>query len=810
MLELERRNLRPAIIAMTGSGSESIAVDFMRGGATDYLIKSQITAKNLCAAIRTQLASADARRQILLDSDRGRELNVVLSAELERAAFLVEMERRFAGVLDYDAVLNVATSAAVPFLADVCVVDLINEGALFRRSANSDGNPDSQRRNDAPSMTAAALRLNTAAADALRTGTPIYLGGQAFLDAASKSSDIEAFAQAGIIALAIVPLRISQLSMGAITFGTRSADQFGFADRTIFEDYARRVAAALTNARNVASDIVLRERDDAAQRRLAFSHRISSLIADSPDWQTTLPTLMKALTYSFNDSAAIFSVEQSTNRIRLIAAASQTPEREDLVSRYFVDHRPLIDDRLRSGRATRIEARKPLPSRANGGKTAYSPVSEICVPLLAKGVIVGLLSLLRDRSETIYDLEDLAVATRVGRQVSTHLENARRFKHERGIAQALQLPLLPPELPSVPQLRFAVRYFAGADGVDVGGDWYDVVDVSPQRMVLTIGDVIGTGINAAVAMGQYREVLRAYAFESLSPAAVLTRLNDLVNAQGGEQFATCVLLMLDREARRIDYASAGHPPPMLRLAGGEVRVLDGARAMPIGAWRGTQYVEASVEMPVGSTLVLYTDGLVETRERSASDGVDLLKAALERSRSNVEQMLEDVLRDLAPSRSDDIAILAIEMRLSTSPQHKGWAYQRIDRGTVSTIRAEFDAILALHAAPGSPSFGARVILDELLANIVQHAPGAFRLQLDWVGDNATLRIDDNGPGFALGREFSAPGDPLSTSGRGLFLVNTLGQNLKIVRRPAGGLSISVGLPVDRAPHAASTAVLAPA
>jgi anti-sigma regulatory factor (Ser/Thr protein kinase) len=215
-------------------------------------------------------------------------------------------------------------------------------------------------------------------------------------------------------------------------------------------------------------------------------------------------------------------------------------------------------------------------------------------------------------------------------------------------------------------------------------------------------------------------------------------------------------------------------------------------------------------MPVGATLVLYTDGLVESRRRTAADGVALLKVALGRSRPDIELMLEDILLDLAPSHDDDIAMLAIEMLPQPSASLKRWVYRLIDRATVNVIRSEFDAILASCAAPGSDTFDSRLILDELLANVVRHAPGAFRLELDWSAAAPTLHLHDNGPGFAVGEEFPGPQDLLSVSGRGLFLIGALGGSLKIVRRPSGGLSTSVTLPAYRTPVAGSAAALAPA
>jgi anti-sigma regulatory factor (Ser/Thr protein kinase) len=320
-------------------------------------------------------------------------------------------------------------------------------------------------------------------------------------------------------------------------------------------------------------------------------------------------------------------------------------------------------------------------------------------------------------------------------------------------------------------------------------------------MVVTIGDVVGRGIKAAVAMGQYRDMLRAYAFEGFGPAAALSRLNDVLHALGGEAFATCTVVVLDRVTRRIVYASAGHPPLMLRLLDGTVRVLDGARSMPIGAWPETRYIEAACDMPIGATLLFYTDGLVETRHRSAAEGVELLAAALSRSRPDIELMLEDVLHDIAPDRSDDIAILAIEMLVPQSETLRRWVFPAIDRATVHAIEAEFDTIFERRHIAGAEAFGARTVLGELLSNVARHAPGAFRLELNWGGEFPELSLYDSGPGFAPPAQFLGPADILSTTGRGLFLVAQTSRSVKMARRPSGGLATNVVLAICQKPHA---------
>src|SRR5450631_2281629 len=171
-----------------------------------------MSAENLRAAILAQLAKGALRKQDALDRERDHVLSEQLAADLERSTFLVDMERRFAGVLDVDDVLKVAASAAVPFLADICIVDVIRDGVFYRRSANIDGGPDSEANDGGVSTIPPDLKTTTASIQALRTGAPLYLCGKAFSDATAADFHLTSLAEVGIVAAAIVPVRFSSLS----------------------------------------------------------------------------------------------------------------------------------------------------------------------------------------------------------------------------------------------------------------------------------------------------------------------------------------------------------------------------------------------------------------------------------------------------------------------------------------------------------------------------------------------------------------------------------------------------------------------
>lgn len=808
MAELARREFDPPVVAITGSGSEALAVEFMKAGARDYLSKLRMSATDLCSAVAAQISPGAMRNQIGLFREREQTVNAALEAALGRVSFLAETGKLFAATRDYDALLALAATRAVPFLGEVCFVDLIEAGVLHRRSVRIDGDAALQSAATRTAMLAPHGDPSLGIGRAIRDAATVYVTGDALAQATRDDPDLAVLTGAGLAAAAFLPLLWSESPIGVLTLATTRLGGFTHPERAVLEDYAQRVAVAIANARIIESERLARERAEAARRRLTFQSRVSALFAQSLEWENALAKLMKLVTTSICDSAAIFTVERAAQSIRFVAAAAHSAELGTKIAEYFVDFPPQRGDRVGAGQAVRT-ARSQFFSNAMFAPSAdpsvtarqrelsalWAPVSAIFVPLQAKGAEVGVIMLVRDISQKPFNNEDVAVAEDVARRTAIYMENARLYEREHGIAWALQQALLPAELPAVADVLFAVRYFAGAVGMDVGGDWYDIIDVSPDRMVITIGDVVGRGVQAAAAMGQYRAILRAYTFERFGPAAALTRLNDLVHALRGEAFATCTIIVLDPKAHRMHYASAGHPPPMLRLPSGAVVALDGASSMPIGAWPGTKYIEKTLDMPIGATLVLYTDGLVETRHRSAADGVDVLRAALTGSPPDIELMLDRVLRDVAPDRSDDIAILAVELLPLQSDRLKRWVFRGIDRSIMDTIRHEFEAMLEAHATADSDTYGARLILSELLSNVVRHAPGSFRLELDWSGEYAQLCLYDNGPGFASRGMFTVPDDILSISGRGLFLISQLSRSFTMTPRASGGLATRVVLPV---------------
>jgi PAS domain S-box-containing protein len=248
----------------------------------------------------------------------------------------------------------------------------------------------------------------------------------------------------------------------------------------------------------------------------------------------------------------------------------------------------------------------------------------------------------------------------------TRAEEALRAREaeEREIALALQRSLLPTRIEMPARVAYSARYEAGSEMLEVGGDWYDAFLLPDGRVAVTVGDVVGHGVAAAAAMGQLRTALAALGEYASSPGELLARLDRFLDRTSSTDFATVCYAVLDPETGRLDYASAGHPPMILVSAGGDVRRLDDAQSPPLYGDYGRSRKAAETVLEPGSTLVLYSDGLIEKRGEHIEDGLRRLeRAAGALSNVPVEQVCDLLVLDLgvAAHRGDDVAVLAVRL-----------------------------------------------------------------------------------------------------------------------------------------------------
>ncbi|WP_150239287.1 PP2C family protein-serine/threonine phosphatase [Nocardiopsis quinghaiensis] len=336
------------------------------------------------------------------------------------------------------------------------------------------------------------------------------------------------------------------------------------------------------------------------------------------------------------ERAARDEVEASRNRLTFLSTASArlmtslsqreifSRLRDLLVPRYADSVEVWLlgeNGELCSSDASASEADPPgavlLAAARRRSTDVLTERGELALPLLTGTDLLGVMLLRRGNA---VDPDDEVVLVEFSHRVAVALDNARRFERERDTAAALQRAMLT-RLPSTPGMELTARYLPATRGMNVGGDWYDVFPLEDGEFIGVVGDVTGHGVHAAVMMGQLRTALRAYAMEERSPAALMERLHRLLGRLEPDLFATAVIVRFRPGDPEMVMAGAGHPPPLWRDGEGRARAVE----LPPGAMLGLpvelSYTDHTVELPPGSALLLYTDGLVERRGESIDDGI---------------------------------------------------------------------------------------------------------------------------------------------------------------------------------------------
>ncbi|MEV7122841.1 SpoIIE family protein phosphatase [Kitasatospora griseola] len=296
--------------------------------------------------------------------------------------------------------------------------------------------------------------------------------------------------------------------------------------------------------------------------------------------------------------------------------------------------------------------------------------STLVVPLVARDQVLGLVQLSRAIGSEPFDAREVAIAEELVARAAVCVDNARLYRREHERALILQRSLLPPGNPAASGLEIARRYLPSNNNTEVGGDWFDVIPLPGSRTALVIGDVMGRGLRATVAMGQLRTVVRTLAMLDLAPKLVLQALDETVcnladdgSLDGAEVYlATCIYAVYDADTQQCTFASAGHLPPVLRDPNGQTLVLDVPPGLPLGIG-GYAYEEVAATLPSGSVLALYTDGLVESRERHLDEGLRAFREVLAHGPSQLDQLCDEVIVELSSYYGeDDVALLMVRIR----------------------------------------------------------------------------------------------------------------------------------------------------
>ena len=316
----------------------------------------------------------------------------------------------------------------------------------------------------------------------------------------------------------------------------------------------------------------------------------------------------------------------------------------------------------------------------------------------------------------------------------------------RFLVEEIQRSLLPDRLPELPGLHFAGRYEPGLDPQRQAGDWYDAFVLSTGHVLLSVGDVVGAGPGAASAMRALRTSIQLYVSEGYTPRQVLERLNRRAFEDGRGDIATMLIAVLEPTSGRLVFASAGHPPAVVRHSHGDVELLAGVGGPPVGATPKAHFAEHETVLAAGAALVLYTDGLVERRGEDLDTGLERLQKAIHAGPCDAGPLADDLIASCDTiDRSDDVAVLVVTSDLNVAPLHlQVLAHPRVLR----SMRLALSQWLARAGVSECDASDLLLAVNEAAANAIEHAydpgDGDVQLEAERAGRFVTVRIRDTG------------------------------------------------------------------
>jgi PAS domain S-box-containing protein len=507
------------------------------------------------------------------------------------------------------------------------------------------------------------------ATEALRTGRPIYVESDE--DRRLRYPQFENVEVHG--SFVVVPILAFEDSPGVLSFGSLEPRVFSEDDRR----YVTAVVEACAQALRRASLLEAEQRSRARLRTLLdFSEQLAGL--DDP--AEVLNTTARFAATRIGRFAIVHAREEN-GILRRAAVAHADPSLQrvlvELLERGF-DARDTIVKVADTGLGTTVVplAEALLPPEAPEADDEVTellarlrPVSGIVVAMNISGRTRGVV-LIGDDRPVPFGHADLELATDLGRRGASAVERAQLWQMsqlqlaaERHMVEVLQESIVPERLPEIAGLELAAVYRPADVIVDVGGDWYDAFTVEHCPVVLVVGDVAGHGIEAASLMGRVRNGMRAYAVGSADPADLLRRVHEMLCTLDPESMVTAVVAYYHPETKMLTWSRAGHPPPLVCAPDGTTRYLEDVNATPLGTM-GRNFASARVELSEGSLVVLYTDGLIERRQRLIDEGLEWL---VERTRALRHEPIADLCHSLVERSfamgpaADDICVLALRV-----------------------------------------------------------------------------------------------------------------------------------------------------
>jgi serine phosphatase RsbU (regulator of sigma subunit)/anti-sigma regulatory factor (Ser/Thr protein kinase) len=448
-----------------------------------------------------------------------------------------------------------------------------------------------------------------------------------------------------------------------------------------------------------------------------------------------------------------------------------------------------------------------------------SEVSLLVLPAVYRGTVLGLFVCFREAGTRRFDRYDMDMGMEFAARSAVFFNHATRYNREHATALTLQRAMLPTGLTYPSSVEVRHRYLPGSELVEVGGDWYESIRLPGARVALVVGDVAGHGVRAAVTMGRLRTAIQTLAMLELPPAESLQQLDELMQTLGEREphFATCAYAVYDAVTGEIELAVAGHLPPLLVHPDGRNEYLEFTPSPPLGVGNGNSVETSVIGVEDGSLFVLYTDGLVESRDRDISEGLDRLRDAF--GEGAPERDLEDLCKlsldgVYADAKRDDIAVLIAKLR--RIPEDHRVAFE---------LESELSAVRHARMLIRDPlkRWGLEDLIDasellvsELVTNAIKYANnGEVLLRLILEPDSLVCEVHDSSP--ALPRVLQVDKD--AENGRGLHVVSQMASRWGARRTVTGkvvwceqtlpaevteAMLAALGIPADVSPVAAAT------
>ncbi|MFJ5953227.1 SpoIIE family protein phosphatase [Streptomyces noursei] len=481
---------------------------------------------------------------------------------------------------------------------------------------------------------------------------------------------------------------LDQFSIGR-TAAHPDADQAWSVSYYRLEDANGRVLGLATSVVDVTEQHRAATEAARARRRLAIIADASASVGTTLDVGQTAQELADVIVPELADLAAVDVLDAVLDgrrppvpgrggparfRALAVAAAGETPavraadptgqlaayETERLITRCVTEARPVLVAEVGP------DERRHIAADPQGAELLREAGlhSYLAVPLIARGEVLGALSLYRTDNPVPFDEDDAVLAVELAARAAVCIDNARSYQSERRTALTLQRHLMNHRPPQPTTMDIAYRYQPAQAASEVGGDWYDVIPVAGDKTALVVGDVMGSGINAAATMGQLRTTTRALADLDLAPADVLHHLDHIAGGLD-PAFATCLYAVHDPHREECRIAVAGHLPPVVVRPGRPPELLDLPTGAPLGVGGvgDVTFEQTTVPLRVGDQLVLYTDGLIETRDQAIDARLDRLLGLLAEPERPLEELCDRLLGELRHGNDhDDVALLIARVR----------------------------------------------------------------------------------------------------------------------------------------------------